>query len=195
MKRLFTAAAALLMAGAVTFAAWPTESKTVAARMPDTTPTHVEVFAYASPPTVTRTSTTPAPTATATPAPEATPEPRYTERDIELLAKMVWGEARGCAPAEQALCVWTVINRLEAGRFGDTLEDVVTAPHQFVGYQAKHPVTDEIRTVVEDALAAWDNGETAPALPPYAGTGGYLFFTGGRGDDGQLHNFFKEEWR
>lgn len=187
MKRLLTATAAflILMAGAVTFAAWPTDNKTVAVRMPDATQT----LTYASPPTATPISATP------TPKPEATPEPRYTERDIEMLAKMVWGEARGCTPAEQSLCVWTVINRLEAGCFGNTLEEVLTTPRQFVGYKPKHPVTDEIRTVVEDTLAAWESGEIAPTLPPYAETSGYLFFTGRRGDDGQLHNFFKEEWR
>lgn len=191
MKRLLTAVAAflILMAGAVTFAAWPTDNKTVAVRMPDATQTRTQTFIYASSPTATPICVTP------TPMPEATHEPRYTERDIEMLAKMVWGEARGCTKEEQALCVWTVINRLEAGCFGDTLEEVLTTPRQFVGYKSKHPVTDEIRTVVEDALAAWENGGTAPILPPYAETSGYLFFTGRRGDDGQLHNFFKEEWR
>jgi spore germination cell wall hydrolase CwlJ-like protein len=189
MKRLLTAAATLLMAGAVAFAAWPTETKTVATIGTYDTPSpSVTTIAYAPPPAA-------APSETAAPAPTEPPAPRYTERDIEMLAKMVWGEARGCAPAEQSLCVWTVINRLEVGGFGDTLEEVLTAPHQFVGYKPNHPVTDEIRAVVEDALAAWESGEAAPTFPPYAETSGYLFFTGRRGDDGQLHNFFKEEWR
>ncbi|MDR1572392.1 MAG: hypothetical protein LBS32_07695 [Clostridiales Family XIII bacterium] len=129
------------------------------------------------------------------PAPEAAPEPPYTEQDVEMLARMVFGEARGLPPEEQALCAWTAINRLESGRFGATLEDVLAAPRQFVGYSPNHPVTDGVRAVAEGALAAWAAGEPAPALPPYAETGSYLYFSGARGGDGRMHNFFGEEWR
>ncbi len=197
MKRLQTAAAAFLMARAVAFAAWPTTSSGLPPKENEAPAPTIAVTPTAAPSPITATpdalmayrAETPSPT------PTATPEPPYSEQDIDMLAKMVWGEARGCAPEEQALCVWTVINRLEDGRFGDTLQEVLTAPHQFAGYKAKYPITDEIRAVVEDALAAWESGETAPTLPPYAKTSGYLYFTGARGDDGQLHNFFEEEYR
>lgn len=112
----------------------------------------------------------------------------YTDADIETLSKMVWGEARGCAAEEQALCIWTVLNRLADGRFGSSIEAIVTAPYQFAGYSEANPVTDEIQAVVIKALDAWAAGEDAPVLEPYATTSEYLYFTGGA--DG-LHNWFR----
>lgn len=64
----------------------------------------------------------------------------------------------------------------------EVLQEVLTKPHQFVGYSPNNPITDEILAVVEAALEAWARGEAAPALPPYANTGEYLYFTGARGD-------------
>ena len=112
---------------------------------------------------------------------------RYTPEDIELLAKMVWGEARGLNAEEQALCVWTVLNRLDYGGFGDSIRVVVTAKGQFNGYRAETPVEQEIIGVVAECLYEWNNGATAPVLPPYAYSSDCMYFTG----DGQ-HNYFKE---
>jgi hypothetical protein len=117
--------------------------------------------------------------------------PAYTEQDVVMLSKMVWGEARGLPAEEQALCVWTVLNRLGDGRFGGSIAEILTKPKQFIGYRVAHPVTDEIRSVVEGVLQAWSQGATAPVLPPYAETSGYLYFSGKRGADGRMHNYFR----
>ena len=122
-------------------------------------------------------------------------EPQYAERDIDMLTRMIWGEARGCAYEEQALCVWVVLNRLDDGRYGDTIEAVVSAQNQFIGYSPTHPIAGDIRTVVEEVLEAWASGEDAPTLPPYAETSDYLYFSGRLGADGKLHNFFRENWQ
>jgi spore germination cell wall hydrolase CwlJ-like protein len=118
------------------------------------------------------------------------PAAPYTGREVDMLAKMVWGEALGCTAEEQALCVWTAINRLEDGRFGDTLADVLIAPGQFTGYSHKNPVVAEMREVVKKCLTAWMRNEPAPLLPPYARprictSTGAVGITGleGRGDD------------
>lgn len=52
------------------------------------------------------------------------------------LAKMVWGEARGCSTTEQAATIWCVLNRYDSGdRFwADTVEGITTQPCQFYGY-------------------------------------------------------------
>lgn len=112
--------------------------------------------------------------------------PPYTEQDVVLLSKMIYGEARGLNAQEQALCIWTVLNRLADGRFGDSISAIVTAPHQFVGYREKNPVTPAIKAVVEDTLQAWANGAIAPTDAPYAVTHNYKYFTGHGG-----HNWFK----
>ena len=120
--------------------------------------------------------------------PATEPPARYqaTEGELAMLAKMVWGEARGLPPEEQALCVWCVLNRLDDGRFGASVSEILTRPHQFVGYKASYPATDEILAVVDSVLEAYANGENAPTLPPYAKKSGYLYFSGDNS-----HNWFK----
>lgn len=187
MKRLLTATAALMMVGAVTFAAWPTESKTVATQMPDTTQTRTEAFTTVQLPTAIPVSATPSPCKTA--MPEASPEPRYTEREIEMLAKMVWGEARGCAPEEQRLVIWTALQRADDGRFGSTIESVLTAKNQFAGYREKNPVDPDIYALCAAEATEWAGGTEPPTMEPYAPSTPYLFFDG----DGR-HNWFREGW-
>jgi hypothetical protein len=114
----------------------------------------------------------------------------YTRHEVDMLAKMVWGEALVCTEEEQALCVWTAINRLEDGRFGNTIAEVLTAPGQFTGYSHKNPVRSEMREVVKKCLAAWMRKEPAPLLAPYAKKRPYLYFDGRRG-----HNWFRSTWK
>lgn len=113
----------------------------------------------------------------------------YSESDVELIAKTVWQEARGIpSKAEQAAVVWCILNRVDDDRWGDTIAEVVTAPHQFA-YDAGAPVTDELRQLAEDVLERWKRekeGETevGRVLPA-----GYVFFDG----DGS-HNHFRREY-
>lgn len=113
----------------------------------------------------------------------------YTERDVELLAKVIWAEARGIeSDAEKAAVAWCALNRLDAG-FGETLEEVVTAPYQFA-YRESAPVTPELAVLARDVLERWqaercgavEVGRTLPA--------DYYFF----GGDGR-HNYFRKEYR
>lgn len=112
---------------------------------------------------------------------------KYSARDVELLAKTVWGEARGCSRDEQKLVVWCICNRADAR--GQSLEEVVTAKRQFHGYDEDNPVSDSIVALVEEVLQAWERGEAALVLAPYATTSDYQYFRG----DG-THNWFREEW-
>lgn len=120
----------------------------------------------------------------------------YTDRDAKALAKMVWGEARGVvelddatSECQMAATVWTVLNRYDAG-FEDSIFDVVTAPHQFYGYNKSHPVNDDILKLVYDVLDRWNAekhgvknvGRVLPAE--------YLWFHG----DGD-NNWFRDEFR
>lgn len=116
-------------------------------------------------------------------------EHRFTDEEIDYLAKTVWGEARGLDDTEKAAVVWTVLNRYDNGNYGETVIDVITAPNQFVGYRAKNPVDSDIRNLVVDVLdryalekaGATDVGRVLPAS--------YLYF---RARDG--HNIFTEVW-
>ena len=114
----------------------------------------------------------------------------YTETDIEILAKMAWGEARGLSDEEIALTVWTVLQRVDNPRWPDSIAAVVRQPNQFIGYRSNHPVDENIRTIVEEALVAWVDDELAPVLYPFAKTRPYYFFSGRNG-----HNWFCEHYR
>lgn len=102
----------------------------------------------------------------------------WTEADLELLAQTVWAEAHVCRTTEErAAVVWCVLNRLDAGRYGDSIREVVTAPHQFA-WTEDRPVIPEYIELAEDVLERWaaekdgqeDVGRVLPAE--------YLFFEG-----------------
>ncbi|MDR2044880.1 MAG: cell wall hydrolase [Clostridium sp.] len=144
-------------------------------------------YATASP-TVTPEATTPRPIGT--PQPTPTPQLPYTESDVIMLAQTVWGEARGCAPEEQRLVVWTILQRVDADEWGDTIEAVITARGQFAGYDKGFPIEPEIYALCAEEAAKWANGEAPPILAPYATAAPYYFFDG----DGR-HNWYREGWR
>lgn len=85
------------------------------------------------------------------PEPEVAPQP-WTDEEAIVLARMLWGEARGVnSDAEKAACVWCVLNHVDHG-YGDIIT-VVTAPKQFVGYNAKNPIDDDLITLCIDVLS------------------------------------------
>ena len=89
------------------------------------------------------------------PEPEVTPQP-WTDEEVIVLAKMLWGEARGVSSdAEKAACVWCALNRVDHG-YGDIIT-VVTTPKQFVGYNEENPVDDGLITLCIDVLTRWSS--------------------------------------
>ena len=113
--------------------------------------------------------------------PEPSAEPEYdmyfTEDDVVAMAKMLWGEARGCALNNQQKAVWCVLNRVDDPRFPGTIQGVLSQPSQFHGYSPDFPVWDELKDVARDVLTRWSlekQGVTVEReLPPE-----YVFFTG-----------------
>ena len=114
----------------------------------------------------------------------------YSDSDITMLARTVYGEARGCTPEEWALVVWTVLQRVDADEWDDTIAEVVTAQGQFAGYNAGYPVEEAIREVCAAEVAKWARGGDAPTHEVYAPRVPYYFFDASCGS-----NWFREEWR
>lgn len=112
----------------------------------------------------------------------------YTTEDAEIIAKAVWGEARGCTAEGQAKVVWTILNRVDDSRFPDTIQGVVTQPHQFYGYSPNYPVTPEILAVVNDVLSRWNADKNGETVSRELGST-YLWFTGNG-----AQNCFREEY-
>ena len=116
----------------------------------------------------------------------------FTETDVDWLCRCVRAEIRGGTLTEQSQVVWCVLNRLDDGRFGDTITDVITAPRQFA-YSKGTGSGSDFDWIVRDVLTRWvgeKKGESEPetsgrTLPPE-----YLYFWG----DGK-HNHFTEKER
>lgn len=124
----------------------------------------------------------------AVPEPSAEPEMYFTEDDVVAMAKMLWGEARGCALDNQQKAVWCVLNRVDDSRFPDTIQGVLSQPSQFHGYSPDFPVWDELYAVALDVLTRWSmekQGVTVERELPNT----YLWFTGYNGS-----NHFREEY-
>lgn len=130
---------------------------------------------------------------------EATWPELYTEEDVIVLTKMLYGEARGVSPmtvngktvstkCQQAAVIWTALNRYDAG-YSDSISKLVKAPLQFVGYRDSNPVDEELMDLVKDVLDRWNcekHGETdvGRVLPS-----DYLWFSGDR-----QHNYFRNKY-
>ena len=122
--------------------------------------------------------------------PEPSTEPKYemyfTEDDVVSMAKMLWGEARGCTRDNQIKCAWIVVNRVDDERFPDTIQGVLEQPSQFHGYSESFPVTDELYSVAFDVLTRWSyEKQGIPVRRELASS--FLWFTGNG-----VENIFRE---
>lgn len=117
------------------------------------------------------------------------------ESDINYLARTLWGEARGIeSTMEKAAVCWCVLNRVDSEEWDfrdmNTIESVVTAPNQFMGYDKKNPLDDELVEIAKDVLTRWymekDGIENVGRVLPKE----YTHFYG----DGES-NYFRTDWR
>lgn len=131
-------------------------------------------------------------TSTTASSEEKEPPKLYTDKDVEVVAKTVYGEALIThSDMEMAAVVWCILNRVDSKGYacGGTIEYVTTFPGQFHGYSEDHPVTEHIEQLVIDVFERWaaeKNGEenVGRVLPKE-----YLYFWG----DGK-HNYFTTEF-
>ena len=112
----------------------------------------------------------------------------FTDADVVAVAKMLYGESRGCSINNQQKAVWCVLNRVDDERYPDSIIEVLSQSGQFRGYNPNHPVWDDLTAVAEDVLTRWSLEKQGVAvnreLPK-----SYLYFTGtGR------ENIFREEF-
>jgi len=65
----------------------------------------------------------------------------FQDGDIELIARVLWAEARGECELGQLMVAQTILNRLEKGLWGDTIYRVVNSRNQFVVFRGNPIVT------------------------------------------------------
>ena len=110
-----------------------------------------------------------------------------TTNDINMIAKTVWGEARGLNDLEKSMVIWCILNRVDAGQ--TSISRIITAEGQFHGYSPNFPVDEDILALVKDVVARWQlekvcSGDVGRTLPK-----DYLWFRAKNG-----HNVFRNKF-
>lgn len=96
---------------------------------------------------------------------------RYTATDAKMIAKVMWGEARGIKSKTEVACIgWCILNRVDAG-MGKNIEAVITAANQFF-YKPSFPTTSQaggydLVALATDVLDRWSREK--PGSPTWAG--------------------------
>lgn len=107
---------------------------------------------------------------------ESDPVVEVNARDAEMIAQALYGEYRGPDKMQQAAVVWCILNRCDY--LDEDIETIVTAPYQFIGYDAYNPVTPELYDMAVDVMTRWHleqlgQEDVGRVLPK-----DYMWFTG-----------------
>ena len=113
------------------------------------------------------------------------------ESEATVIAKVIYGEARGVySLTEQACVAWTILNRVDAG-YGE-ISEVAKADAQFC-YSEKFPTVDDygrdILKLVYDVLDRWEAEQSGESDVGRVLPADYLWFHG----DGK-HNYFRNDF-
>lgn len=93
---------------------------------------------------------------------------------VDLMARTIYAEARGCSTMEQAAVAWCVLNRVDAG-YG-TVEEVLTAPYQFASWGGE--IGQEQLDIASDVIIRWEREKAGEADVGRVLPSEYLWFTG-----------------
>ncbi|KGR74122.1 spore cortex-lytic enzyme [Ureibacillus sinduriensis] len=89
---------------------------------------------------------------------------KYSERDLQLMANAVYGEARGEPYEGQVAVAAVILNRLESAEFPNTISDIIFQPGAFTAVadgQIWLTPNERAKQAVLDAMNGWDPTENA----------------------------------
>ena len=79
-----------------------------------------------------------------------------TAADVEMIAKVIWGAARGVDnEMQQAAVAWCIMNRVESHLFPDTVAEVIQEFKQFPAYHDANPVVSNFKDLAKDVVDRW----------------------------------------
>lgn len=90
--------------------------------------------------------------------------PGYTEKELQLLANAVYGEARGEPYEGQVAVAAVILNRIESSEFPNTVSEVIFQPRAFTAVddgQIWLTPNERAKAAVIDAINGWDPTENA----------------------------------
>ena len=118
----------------------------------------------------------------------------YTELDVELLARVILGEANGIKSTKlRAAVAWCVLNRVDDGYWGDNIYSVISWPHQFwVAWNVEVP--QHHLDLAEDVLQRWCEEKAGIENVGRVLPKEYLYFHGNLEHGFRLKNESKETW-
>ena len=109
------------------------------------------------------------------------------EKEIIMISKVIYREAGGIPDfSHRAAVAWCILNRVDSGKYGDSIEEVITAPYQFAWIDDT-PIEEDNYNIAKDVITRWlfekQGFENVGRVLP----SDYYFFTG----DGQ-YNYFRQ---
>lgn len=90
--------------------------------------------------------------------------PGYTEKELQLIANAVYGEARGEPYEGQVAVAAVILNRIESSEFPNTVSEVIFQPRAFTAVddgQIWLTPNERAKEAVIDAINGWDPTENA----------------------------------
>lgn len=117
---------------------------------------------------------------------------RYTKSDATIIAKIMYGEARGIKSKTEIACIgWCILNRVDAG-MGKNIQAVALAANQFY-YKAGAPTVSDhgydLVALATDVLDRWSREKAGQSNVGRVLPKQYKWYAG----DGS-HNWFYPSW-
>lgn len=115
---------------------------------------------------------------------EEEPVQLWTQEELEAMVQTLTGECYDDKPEDKRKVCETICNRASVGLFGNTIVEVVTAPHQFAGYWApSRPATENDYEIARQTLEDWYANDCEPLSE-------WLYFVAGENRE----NVFRSEY-
>lgn len=86
--------------------------------------------------------------------------------EAELMARVLYGVKDNSTDDLRTLC-WCIINRADNDSYPGTIAEVISQPHQWMGYAEENPVLEDMYQIAYDELVTWRSNSHRPVSDEY----------------------------